>query len=70
MFTGGQCTVGWQNLCWRRDFKGGNLWAKRRVGTGSTHIPPSTSYGESVFPPEVTVRIGEAHRANYYEAKT
>lgn len=45
-------------------------WAGRRVGTGGTHIPPTTSYGESVFPPEVTVRIEEAHRADCYEAKT
>lgn len=45
-------------------------WAGRRVGTGGTHIPPTTSYGESVSPPEVTVRIGEAHRADCYEAKT
>lgn len=35
-------------------------WVGRRVGTGGSHIPPTTSYGESVFPPEVTVRIGEA----------
>lgn len=45
-------------------------WAGRRVCTGGTHIPPTTSYGESVSPPEVTVRIGEAHRADCYEAKT
>lgn len=45
-------------------------WVGRRVGTGGSHIPPTTSYGESVFPPEVTVRIGKAHRADCYEAKT